>query len=109
MHYLPEIDALVRGVIPGVLDIAGLRPQAESLRKLKPITTLELLNNAGEALSWINSTDTEERWKSLLDEITFWSFALMASASQNDGDMFEFCTIKIQNVISDGFKPFTIH
>lgn len=109
MHYLPEIDALVRGVIPGVLDIAGLRPQAESLRKLKPITTLELLNNAGEALSWVNEAETEERWKLILNEITFWSFALITAAEQNDRDMFEFCTFKIQNEISDGFRPFTTH
>ncbi len=100
MTLLPSIDTVVRQYLPIILDAAGNFNDADKLRCLKPVSTLDSVVVACKELSSISHEDPV--WIFMIEDLTFWTEAAVWAAVRNDSLLFTAHIDRAHAVLRDG-------
>lgn len=100
MTLLPSIDTVVREYLPVVLDAAGQPDNANRLRDLEPVLTIDSVRVACRELSGIGTEDPI--WIFVIEDLTFWTEAAVWAAVRNDSLLFTAHIDRAHAVLRDG-------
>jgi hypothetical protein len=100
MTLLPSIDTVVREYIPVVLDAAGQPGDADKLRDLNPILTIDSVRSACRELSAISHDDPV--WVFVIEDLTFWTEAALWAAVRKDSPSFTAHIDRAHAILRDG-------
>jgi hypothetical protein len=100
MILLPSVDTVVRQFIPIVLDAAGSPDNADKLRGLEPVLTLDSVKIACKELSSMSHKDPV--WVFVIEDLAFWTELAIWAAVRNDSRMFTANIDRAHAVLRDG-------
>jgi hypothetical protein len=100
MTLLPSVDTVVRQYIPVVLDAAGQSDNADKLRALQPVLTIDSVKIACKELSSISHEDPI--WIFVIEDLIFWTEAAVWAAVFNDFLSFTAHIDRAHAVLQDG-------
>lgn len=100
MTLLPSIDTVVRQYIPVVLDAAGQPDNANKLRDLEPVLTMDTVRVACRELSNISHEDPV--WIFVIEDLAFWTEAAVWAAVRKDSPSFTAHIDRAHAVLRDG-------
>lgn len=102
-----ETESTVRDLIPGLLDAAGMTPEAEEMRGVDMLSA----TCVGDATALFRRIREEAfgQWAPLLKEACFWAEAMVWAAWEGDLDSFEECRTRLESAVSDGLALMTMH
>ena len=102
-----ETDSTVRDLVPGLLEAAGMAPEAEEMRRVDMFSA----TCVAEATAILQRVREEAsgRWAPLLREACFWAEAMIWAAWEGDGDAFDERQERLGQAVTDGLASMTMH
>lgn len=97
----------VKDLIPGFLDVAGMRPEAEMMRR----ADLHGCDSVDEAVAAIRQArdSSSGRWAPLVEEVCFWAEAMVWASWDQDAHTMEECRKRLDRTIADGYRTMAVH
>lgn len=108
---LPQAEAFVRGMFPGILDAAGLRDEAEAMRSIRPCESSSEVERACAVLSGLRDSarDGGPEWEDVVREAAFWGEAAVWAAASGDRETFDLCVGHVREAVESGPERISVH
>jgi hypothetical protein len=108
MELLPQADSMIRQLVPGVLDVAGLKEYAEELRGLDVLSCECGVFRACGMLQAIRVSEIPPDWTDVIEDTTFWAEAALWATTISDLELYRYCSAKIQTALETSFSSMNL-